>query len=269
MAAADLATHKVNAVSYSITAPPVLVGEVHLDGVSAQYLTSVQGIEKDAAKVPFDTENAAGNLARPIELFYQDQGYAAVKVEASQSGAPVSSSSSIQIPFSLKVTEGRIYTVDSIHLPAGAPMTQAEVDKTLAPRAGGPVQGVRVRAVWEHLAASYKAKGNLDCKITPHAEFNDAAGTVSYTVDVDPGPVYHLGFVKFDNVSDALRTTLIRYWQMMPGDVFDESYVASFIIKVQEQDPVLKRSLAGVKTTFDATADPQTHDVNVVIHLAK
>jgi outer membrane protein assembly factor BamA len=267
--AADPATHKVNSVVYSITAPPVLVGEVHLDGVSAQYLTTVQRIEKDAAKVPFDTENATANLARPIEQFYQDQGYAAVKVEVSQSGVPMSSSSSIQIPFSLKITEGRTYTVDSIHLPAGVPMTQADVDKTLAPRPGGPVQGVRVRSVWEHLAASYKAKGNLDCKITPHAEFNDAAGTVSYTVDVDPGPVYHLGFVKFDNVSDALRTMLIRYWQMMPGDVFDESYVASFIIKVQDQDPVLKRSLAGVKTTFDATADPQTHDVNVVIHLAK
>ena len=90
-----------------------------------------------------------------------------------------------------------------------------------------------------------------------------------YTVDVDPGPVYHLAFVKFDNVSDAMRSQLMRNWQMMPGDVFDESYVASFITKAREQDPILQRSLAGVKTTFNATADPQTHDVNVVIHLAK
>lgn len=266
---ADPATRKVIAVSYSITAPPVLVGEVHVDGVSAQYLTALQAVVKDAAKLPFDTEHSADNLARPIELFYQERGYAAVKADVSQSGAPVNSAAGVQVPFSVKVTEGRVYTVDSIHLPAGAPVTQAEVDKALAPRAGGPVQGVRVRSVWEMLASRYKANGNLDCKITPQAEFNDAAGTVSYTVDVDPGPVYHLGFVKFDNVSDALRAMLIHYWQMMPGDVFDESYVGSFIMKVQEQDPVLKRSLAGVKTTFDATADQQTHDVNVVIHLAK
>jgi hypothetical protein len=92
---------------------------------------------------------------------------------------------------------------------------------------------------------------------------------VNYTVEIQTGPVYHLGFVKFDNVSDQMRSLLMRYWQMMPGDPFDESYVASFIVKAQQADPVLARSLSGVKTTFDAKADPQTHDVNVVIHLAR
>ena len=86
---------------------------------------------------------------------------------------------------------------------------------------------------------------------------------------MDPGPVYHLGFVKFDNVSDEIRTLLIHNWQMLPGDPFDESYVANFIYKAQAQDPVLQRSLAGVKTKFDATANPVTHEVNVVIRLEK
>jgi outer membrane protein assembly factor BamA len=119
------------------------------------------------------------------------------------------------------------------------------------------------------IAPRYSAKGNLDCKVTPHAEFNEAAATVSYSVDVDPGPVYHLAFVKFDNVTDELRALLIHNWQMMPGDVFDESYVAAFIMKVQQQDPVLRRSLAGVKVKFDVMANPDTHDVNVVIRLER
>ncbi len=66
-----------------------------------------------------------------------------------------------------------------------------------------------------------------------------------------------------------MRSLLIRNWQMLPGDVFDESYVGNFITKVQEHDPVLKRSLAGVKVSYNAMADPQTHDVNVVIRLEK
>jgi outer membrane protein assembly factor BamA len=103
----------------------------------------------------------------------------------------------------------------------------------------------------------------------PHPNFNDADATVSYTVDVDPGPVYHLAFVKFDNVTDEMRNLLIHNWEMMPGDVFDESYVASFISKVQQQDPVLRRSLAGVKVRFEVMANPETHDVNVVIRLER
>jgi outer membrane protein insertion porin family len=115
----------------------------------------------------------------------------------------------------------------------------------------------------------YHAKGYLDCKLTPTPKFDESTMTVNYDVAIEPGPVYHLGFVKFDNVSDELRTYLIRNWQMLPGDPFNETYVANFIASVQKNDPVLRRSLAGIKTTFDAVADPQTHDVNVVIRLAK
>jgi hypothetical protein len=90
-----------------------------------------------------------------------------------------------------------------------------------------------------------------------------------YTADAHPGAIYHLGFVKLDNVSDTLRTLLIHNWQMMPKDPFDESHVANFIATAQVQDPVLKRSLAGVKVNFDVLADPQTRLVNVVIRLEK
>ena len=93
--------------------------------------------------------------------------------------------------------------------------------------------------------------------------------TVNYDVAIDPGPVYHLAFVKFDNVSDELRSLLIKNWQMLPGDPFNEVYVASFIMTAQKNDPVLGRTLANVKANYNVTADPQTHDVNVVLHLEK
>ena len=71
---------------------------------------------------------------------------------------------------------------------------------------------------------------------------------------------------EFDNVSDQLRTLLIHNW---PGDPFDESYVANFLVKAQMQDPVLRRSLAGVKAKFDVKANPNTYEVNVAIRLEK
>jgi outer membrane protein assembly factor BamA len=267
--AGDLRTQKVNAVIYSIATPPVQFKVVHLDGVSAPNQGNVASLASEAEKAPFDTTDSTNNLERVVEQFYNDKGYAAVKVHAAPSGTPSMDSGSIVVPFSLRVDEGKVYEVKSIQLPSGIPVTQAEVDKILAPTAEGPAQGVRVRSIWVLISSRYKSKGYLDCKVTPHAKLDEAAGTVGYTVDVDPGPVYHLGFVRFDNVSDDLRTLLIHNWQMMPGDPFDESYVANFITIAQKQDPVLRRSLAGVKAKFDATADPRTHEVNVVIRLER
>jgi outer membrane protein assembly factor BamA len=267
--AADLFTHKVNAVSYSITTPPVQVSIAGVSGVSDALESKVQAVVAESAKFPFATADSTGNLERAVEQFYGDQGYAAAKVQATRTGNPTVASGAIIVPFSLQIQEGRVYKVASIQLPPGAPVTQSEIDKALSPTAGGPPQGVRVRSVWQLIASRYHAKGNLDCKVTPHAAFNEADATVSYTVDVDPGPVYHLAFVKFDNVSDQLRTLLIHNWQMLPGDPFDESYVANFLVTAQKQDPVLRQSLVGIKAKFDATADPNTHEVNLVIRLEK
>ena len=112
-----------------------------------------------------------------------------------------------------------------------------------------------------------KAKGYLDCTVTPHPQLDDAAGTVSYTVDVNPGPVYHLAFVKFVNMNDSTRMLLMRYWQMMPGDVFDQSYVDMFIPNVQKEDLTLAQTLAGAKVKYIETEDRQNDTVNLVIQL--
>jgi outer membrane protein assembly factor BamA len=266
---ADLATHSVNGVSYAIISPPVQIAVSTIGGVSDPFQSKVRAILDRAVKNPFSTADSANNIERVVEQFYSDQGYAAAKVQATRSGNPSVSPEAIVVPFAVQVQEGRIYKVDAIHLPPSAPITQAEIDKALDPSAGTFPVGVRVRSIWGMIAERYHNKGYLDCKVTPHPEFNDADATVSYTVDVDPGTVYHLGFVKFDNVTDELRNLLIHNWEMMPGDAFDESYVANFVIKVQQQDPVLRKSLAGVKVKFDVMANPNTHDVNVVIRLEK
>lgn len=266
---ADPSTHELNGVAYSITTPPVQIGVAHVDGVSDAFQARVHAVLDEASKNPFSTTDSESNIEHVIEQLYGDQGYAAAKVQVSRAGDPSLQSGAIVVPFSIQVQEGRVYKVEAIHLPTGTPVTQAEIDKALDPSFGALPVGVRVRSVWQLIASRYHGKGNLDCKVTPHAAFNDAEASVSYTVDVDPGPLYHLAFVKFDNVTDEMRNLLVHNWEMMPGDVFDESYVATFIMKVQQQDPVLRRSLAGVKVKFDVMANAETHDVNVVIRLER
>lgn len=265
---ADPSTHEVNGVAYSISAPPVQIAVAHVDGVSDAFQSKVHAVLDEASKNSFSTADSGSNIERTVVQFYNDQGYAAAKVQATRSGDPSVTSGAIVVPFAVQVQEGRVYKIEAIHLPPGTPVTQAEIDKALDPSGTFPI-GVRVRTIWGLIAERYHNKGYLDCRVTPHPSFNDTGATVSYTVDVDPGPVYHLAFVKFDNVTDELRNLLIHNWEMMPGDVFDQSYVATFIMKVQQQDPVLRRSLSGVKVKFDVMANPDSHDVNVVIRLER
>ena len=256
-------------MSFSISAPQVEVGEIQLQGISPALQARVKALAERTVKTPYDTEHSTANLVHAFVSLYIEEGYAAVQVHAVQSGNPVVTADAIQIPFSVTINEGRQYTLGAIHLPADSLISQAEIDKSYAGFIGGAARAKTIRFALAQVSTRYKSKGYLDCEVTPHPVFDDAAGTVSYTIEIAPGPVYHLGLVKFDNVSDDLRKLLMHNWQMMPGDPFDDSYVGNFLAKARTEDPVLQRTLANVKVTYNVIADPQTRDVNCVIKLEK
>lgn len=262
-------TRNVKAMSFSITSPSVHASLSRIDGVSPEDAANVKAILADAAKLPYDTEHAVVNLVGQVQFYYTDRGYAAARVTAVRAGDPALDAGSLIVPYSVQIEPGALYKLGTVHLPADVLATPAEVDKILMPQPGGPTDGVRTRRLWAFISQRYRAKGYLDCKIDTHASLDSQAAIVNYTVDITPGPVYHLAFVKFDNVSDQLRALLIKNWQMLPGDPFDESYVSEFIMKAQKSDPLLMKTLAGVHSKFDVTADPVTHEVNVVVRLEK
>lgn len=266
---AELGSRKATAVTFSIAAPPVRVGAIHLQGVSSELQVRVQHAAESEKGNAFTTGNSEHNLEHAIESFYAKEGYAAARAHAVRSGDPVVTAEAIDIPFSATVEEGRLYKLGVIHLPPNSVVSQADIDKVTGPAAHVEAKGITLRSTWLMISSRYKSKGYLDCKVTPHPEFNESASTVDYTVEVDPGPVYHLAFVKFDNVSDTLRSRLMHFWQMLPGDPFDEGYLAGFVPKAMKEDPVLMRSMVGVRITYDVFANQQTHEVNCVLHFEK
>ena len=259
--------HKASAISFSIAKPEVRVGAIHLEGVSPDLQSNVQSFANHLTKTVFDTENTSGNIERAFASFYADKGYAGAKVHATRSSPLTISESAIDIPFDVVIREGHLYKTGSIQLPPDALFTQDELNKAIA--SSSAAKGFALQDIWSLIAKRYKSKGYLECVVTPHPLLNEATNVADYTVTIDPGPLYHLAYVKFENVSDELRNSLMRHWQMLPGDPFDEQYVESFIVKTMKDDPALRNTLSGVKADYEVMADPQTHEVNCVIRLAK
>ena len=264
-------TADVQAMSFLEESPSVVVGKLAVEGVSPEFQDKVKALAEKTAGSPYDTENSARNVEIAFESFYVDEGFASVKVHAERAPDLAITAQQVAVPFHVAIQEGRVYKLGSVHLSSYSVIPQADFDKAVATfnQAQTRVKGLTLRNIWAYVASRYKAHGYLDCKVEPHAEFDDASGTANFTVAIDPGAVYRLGFVKFENVSDDLRKLLIRNWQMLPGDVFDESYVSNFVLNAQKADPVLMRTLSGVKANFEVRADPQSHQVNVLIRFER
>ena len=260
-------TTDVQAMSFSEESPPVLIGNVGVQGVSPEFQEKVKSVASRIAGTPYESESSARDVETAFESFYVDEGFASVKVHAQRSADLAVTAQQVSVPFSVTIQEGRVYKLGAVSLASYSVVSEADFEKAVAKfnQAQTRVRGLTLRKIWAFIEARYKANGYLDCKVTPHAEFDESTGVANFAVDIDPGQVYRLGFVKFENVSDDLRKLLMRNWQLLPGDVFDQGYVANFLVHAQTADPVLMRSLAGVKVQYDVRADPQSHQVNVLI----
>jgi outer membrane protein assembly factor BamA len=85
---ADNKTHHVNSMHFSLANPPVAVSVKVFTGASDEFKEKLQAIAEEAAKIPFDTDSSASNIEQVFTVFYQDRGYAAVKVHAERAGEP-------------------------------------------------------------------------------------------------------------------------------------------------------------------------------------
>ena len=268
----DEKLHEVTAISYAITAPPVKLGEIHLEGVSPDQLAKAKLVADRTKRTDYNTENTAGNIEHAFASFFSDEGYATVKVHAGQLGDPVVSSEAIEIPFNVIVEEGRHYKLGSIHLPSGEVLTPAEINKT-AGVVSNPVEkmsvagGVTLRTALSFVTGQYESKGYMDCVVTPHPQYDDTTGIVNYTLEVQTGPVYTMGKLTIENGADDLRAAMLAAWKLPEGAVFNESAIQTYFYS-QGNTP-LGRTFASATCRFKLTRNLLTHTIDVALLLEK
>jgi outer membrane protein assembly factor BamA len=273
----DEKLYEVTAMSFSITAPRVKVGELRLEGVTAEMQAKVKSVADRVMKADYDTEKTAGNMESAFASFYVDEGYAAVKVHAERSGDPVAGSETIDVPFDVTIEEGRHYTLGSIIPPSGEPLTMAEINNAagaISYKSGGLSEtlsakgGLTLRTAVSFVMGQYRSKGYMDCVVTPHPQFDEAAGIVNYTLEVQPGPVYTMGKLTIENTADDLRAAMLTAWKLSTGAVFDESALRSYF---GGQDPrsALGQTFASANCIYKLTRDNEAHTVNVSLRLEK
>jgi outer membrane protein assembly factor BamA len=260
--------HKATAMKFRIDSPPVKIGEIRLSGVSDAVSGEIVRIARHVT-LDYDLQHSAQQIEDSFTAAYRDRGYAGVKVHATRSANATASADAILVPFDVKIDEGRAYKLGSVQIAPGLPVKLDDVSKALMARERFTPETRYAAALRGAVVLFLKSKGYLDCSVTLTPSIDEGSGTANYTINAVPGPVYHLGLLKFENVSDDMRAALMRNWQLMPGDPFNESYVSGFIIVAQKSDPALQRSLMGVKASYDVRSDPETHDVNVVIRLER
>ena len=133
-----------------------------------------------------------------------------------RAGDLVVDATAVKVPYLVTIEEGHLYKLGTIHLPPDSLLTQAELDKMVSQQNSttasecGTVEG---RGDPRNLGGDLgeiQGEGISGLRNRATSGFRQAASVVNYTVEIKPGAVYHLGLLRFDNVSEEVRRRLMR-----------------------------------------------------------
>ena len=264
----DLKLHGIAAMSFSIVAPAVQIGEIRLDGASAPLDPKAAEILAKLTGSPYDTVGSPSQIATYLGNFFRDKGYLEADIRAVPQGVPAVTAEAIRIPFQLSVAPGAQYRLSGVRLAPGMLVTQAEFDRQSGIHTGDVADHQRVTENWEFLARQYHNRGYMKAAILPTPAFDRTRSMVSFDVTADPGPVYTMGALTVENVSDDLRAAILAAWSMPRGSVFNEMSVRSFFAKTGVHRAV-ERVYSTVNFKYVLQLNDEARTVDVELHLEK
>ncbi|MGD0831154.1 MAG: hypothetical protein ABR907_09445 [Terracidiphilus sp.] len=264
----DQKLRKVTAISYAITEPPVLVGEIRLNKDSAPLDPKAAELLFHLTGSPYSSDGSVNQVETHLGNYYRDKGYLEAEVHATPANPPVVTPDAIRIPFDLSVATGPLYKMAGVQLAPGLLVSQADFDHQSHIHPGDIATSQYVRENWQYIERQYHNKGYMKAAVHAAASLDHAQGTASFSVTVDPGPVFTMGNLTVANVSDDLRQMMIAAWKLPPGAVFDESAIRSYYA-IRDVNPTLGRIFSSVYCKYVLTVNEETHTVDVTLRLEK
>jgi outer membrane protein assembly factor BamA len=184
----DQKLFQVTAMSYAITAPRVLLGEIRLevtpvpsDPKTVPSLASLTGSAYSVEGSPRQIESILGD-------YYRDNGNLEAEVHVTAQDDPIVAQGAILVPFQVKATPGMRYKLVGIRLAPGLLLSQAEFDKQARIPSGAYAVSAYVRDNWSYIESQYHNKGYMEAVVYPTPSFDRDKGTVFHAPLADLRP---------------------------------------------------------------------------------
>jgi Surface antigen variable number repeat len=184
-------------------------------------------------------------------------------IHGAQPNAPLPSKVTVNIP----VTPGPVFHLAGVTWSGNTAFAAPALGPLLLVNPGELADGLKLIAGWLRVEKEFQRRGYVDVKIDPQPQFDDAAGTVAYRVNVVEGPQYHMGELVITGLSLTAERVVRTIWRQARGDVFDAAYFDEMLAKLEKPTTEMFGSLPVHYTEMGHWLRPnlETHTMDVLL----
>jgi outer membrane protein assembly factor BamA len=259
--------HPIRIINFKVDEPLTRIATIHLSitgppGVAAELAPLVKPALDKATNT--DVNEGLGGFTLEDRLLTpaRNAGYITAHLDnVTRTVAP--SDNGISVTYTATLISGDPYKVSTITceptpLSSAADFTR---DAKLHP---GDLASISALYLTERpITTAYLLQGYMDVYVLSNPVTDTTAHTVAYTLRAVPGEIYRLHTVTVTGLSTDARKAFDTAWTMKVGDPYSDLAVNNFLRKNIAQPAFRPYSM-----TYQASADPQTHQVDLTLTFA-
>jgi outer membrane protein assembly factor BamA len=227
----------VESIDYSVSDVLIRVRNIEFTGVAAPDLPALEAAAQEFSGREYSRSRLDGFVQRRLLPVYYARGHLkaacgephpkVVKQPAAEIEEGPRNQTVVDVTFA--VTPGMQYKLKSLGWSGNHEFPTDTLEKMVRAELGHPVNTVRLAENLREVRTLYGSHGFLSAAIKVEAEFDEAGAAVALRLEVTEGPVYHMGELQFRGLDNSLTAKLRNAWKLRQGDVFDATYLDTYL----------------------------------------
>ena len=250
-------------VHFRVDSPDIRLRSFKVDDLLPTLAPQANKLLTSLAGSPYNEgSNGRGPTRRILDL-YRDAGYLNASFDHLDRGIDNPAADKINVDLVGSIKADGQYHVATIVWPGSPQISEKEFADASKLHSGDLASQKELRASLAIIDTAYRRQGYMDVIVDATPQLDSDAHLVTFTVNVNSGAQYHFGELNVLNLAPEARSQLDAAWKLRPGDVYDETYLVSFIKGNIAQPYLLPYSLA-----YRVERDPDTHMVKLFLIFA-
>jgi outer membrane protein insertion porin family len=246
-------------MQFQIDGLNVKIAEVRFPGAAPDHVPLLQKVTDRIMTESYSQTFFADVIHQNVPPIYGKLGYLKAQFGTPKTIILQNDPAQPVIAVEVPIQEGDQYTFVSANWNGVKSIPVAELTKLVDLKPGAPADTIQLGIDIAATKELYGTRGYMFVQVKSTATLDAEKHTAIFNLDVNEGPLYHMGKLEIQ-APDPERAELVRrIWGMHEGDVYDSSYVKNFLKK----HPRELSSLDGWAAHYTQKIHDDTHVVDL------
>lgn len=218
----------IDVINFRASGVNLRIGEVKFSGAGPEELSALSTAAQDLLGKDYVRTEVQSFATKTLLPIYLERGFLKAAIGDPQTKVLKDTEEETLVQVELPVTPGRQYKVSAFKWEGNSAFPAAKLQSMIHTQPGQTINAEQLRTDLQAIHKFYGTRGYMLATVKPVPEFDDAANTVAYKLEVNEGDVFHLGDLDIQGLDAKTVDRLREAWTLREADPYDTTYPMRF-----------------------------------------